>query len=113
MNWLYKIAIFTAPLFIICLVIYFVQHREFQRDFQTENVRFEEQFQKEFQDFGNDTFLPRQKKLAEKYWQENSTEAFFRLEKQLHTSIAQAKKEFNSTNSTNFKKEDLQKFFNN
>ena len=112
MNWLYKIAIFSAPIFVICLIIYFVQHREFQRDFQTENVRFEEQFQTEFENFGNDTFLPRQKELAEKYWQEKTEEQFFKLEQELHSSIKEAEKEFNSTNSTFFKKEDLKKFFN-
>ena len=46
MNWLFKIAIFTAPVFVVSLVVYFAQHKNFERDFQTENVRFERQFLK-------------------------------------------------------------------
>ena len=115
MNWLFKIAIFSAPIFIISLVVWFSQHKAFQRDFQTENVRFEQQFQAEwdqfdrdFEDSGTSThpdpFLAKQRKLAEKYWQSKPEQELDGLEKQLYSSIDQA-----AENATKASRSDLQK----
>lgn len=96
MNWLFKMIIFSAPIFIVTLVIYFSQHKMFERDFQTENVRLEQQFQKEWNDTNaTDEFLEKQKKLARRYWKESPTpeEEMSQMEKELHQAIEEAEKE--------------------
>ena len=118
MNWLFKIAIFSAPIFIISLVVWFSQHKAFQRDFQTENVRFEQQFRTEWDQFNRDfdsdltstthstdPFLEEQKRLAEKYWQSKPEQELDELEKQLYSSINQAAAE----NATKADRSDLKK----
>lgn len=93
MNWLFKLAIFSFPVFIITLAIWFGVHREFQLTFKTENLRFEKQFQKEM-GFKNDPWLKKQEEEVEHLW-EGAGKDEFDLNK-MEKELAEAIKEFDS-----------------
>ena len=89
MNTLYKIIIFTSPVFAIILYFFLQMHARFQAEYSLENWRFEKQFHQVWNsnDTGikEDKFLKIQEKEVEELWKEGQ---------HAHNKTSVAKKKF-------------------
>jgi len=109
-NTLFKIVIFTAPLFAVVLFFYLQLHTKFQADFSLENYRFEKQFQSVWKNGTlpeKDKWLKMQEKEVESYWKQGEKASN-------KTTIVKEEFEKELENldkgELNFSKEDLKKF---
>ena len=110
MNTIFKIVIFTAPIFAVVLFFFLQFHTKFQADYALENYRFEKQFQSVWKNGTlpeKDKWLEMQEKEVEAYWKQG--------EKASNRTMA-AKEEFEKEldaldrGELKFSKEDMEKF---
>ncbi|MDQ7032245.1 MAG: hypothetical protein Q9M37_05960 [Desulfonauticus sp.] len=100
MNNLLRLIAFTAPLFFIAVIIFWTENQKMSRDFETENVRFEKQFQSAWENgtLEKDNWLTKQEKEVDKMWQDQNWKNF---DVQFTQGLKNALDELeNSTNQT-------------
>jgi len=73
MHGLVKALLYTAPIFVVCLVLYFALSTRFNYDFQLESVRFEKEFN-QVMGLKEDKWLQRQENELEKMAQKAKKE---------------------------------------
>lgn len=73
MHGLLKALLYTAPVFVVCLVLYFALNSRFNYDFQVESVRFEKEFN-QLMGLKKDKWLQRQEEEIEKMAQKAKKE---------------------------------------